>query len=132
MGFQYNVDINVSKKFVTQKKSGCVFCIVKIGIPSLTMEPSSNDLTFPTFFKITQADAINVIVPTINADLFRRINYEFERPLNFEQVSALIDSPERIIRISQQQIGSVDAFIEEILINNLDKFETSFKLISNE
>jgi hypothetical protein len=105
------------------------------GIPADTkvnIAPSSNDLTFPTFFKITQADAINVIVPTINADLFRRINYEFERPLNFEQVSALIDSPERIIRISQQQIGSVDAFIEEILINNLDKFETSFKLISNE
>jgi len=85
-----------------------------------------------TFFECTNFDPLNVIPPTINADLFRRINYEFQRPLNFEQVSALIDSPERIVRISQQQIGSVDAFIQEILINNLDKFETSFKLISNE
>jgi hypothetical protein len=85
-----------------------------------------------TFVECTSFDPLNVVPPTINADLFRRINYEFQRPLNFEQVSALIDSPERIVRISQQQIGSVDAFIQEILINNLDKFETSFKLISNE
>jgi len=99
---------------------------------SVNIVPTSNDLTQQTFFRITVAEDLNVIVPTINADLFRRINYEFQRPLNFEQVSALIDSPERIVRISQQQIGSVDAFIQEILINNLDKFETSFKLISNE
>jgi hypothetical protein len=84
------------------------------------------------FVECTSFNPLNLIPPTINADLFRRINYEFQRPLNFEQVSALIDSPERIIRISQQQIGSVDAFIQEILINNLDKFETSFKLISNQ
>jgi hypothetical protein len=85
-----------------------------------------------TFFECTNFDPLVVTPPTINADLFRRINYEFQRPLNFEQVTALLDSPERIVRISQQQIGSVDAFIQEILINNLDKFETSFKLISNE
>jgi hypothetical protein len=94
--------------------------------------PISPDYTRPAFFECTAFEPIIVQVPTINADLFRRINYEFQRPLNFEQVTALIDSPERIVRISQQQIGSVDAFIQEILINNLDKFETSFKLISNE
>jgi hypothetical protein len=94
--------------------------------------PISPDFTRPAFFECTNFDPLVVTPPTINADLFRRINYEFQRPLNFEQVSALIDSPERIVRISQQQIGSVDAFIQEILINNLDKFETSFKLISNE
>jgi hypothetical protein len=98
---------------------------------SVNVLGSSNDLTEQTFFRITQADAINVQVPTINADLFRRINYEFDRPLAFSQVEALLNNPERTIRITQQDIGAVEAFIQELQINNLDKFETTFKLISN-
>jgi hypothetical protein len=84
------------------------------------------------YFECLSFDPIQVIPPVINPGNFNRVKYEFNRPMSFSNVLAMLDNPEKSIRITNPALANGrECFIDEVQINNLDKFETTFKLISN-
>jgi hypothetical protein len=86
-----------------------------------------------TFLQCVSFDPLQVTPPTINPSNFNRIKYQFERPLDYSDVLALIDNPEKVVRITHPKLtNGRDCYIDEVIINNLVKFETNFNLISNQ
>jgi hypothetical protein len=105
------------------------FAIVNLDCEFLNLSPS---FTGSPFFRCTSADLFQFTPPTINPENFNRIKYEFERPIDYSDVVSLMDNPEKIVRITHPKLpGGRNCFINEVVIQNLCKFETKFNLISN-
>jgi len=73
-------------------------------------------------------------LPIFDPNSRKTLAYTFEQPISFEQVKAILFSPFKKINFTygflhlQQKAG----FIDTIQINNLDSFDTEFKLLNNE
>jgi hypothetical protein len=68
-----------------------------------------------------------------NPDDYKRNAYNFEQPISFEQVKLLIENPFKQIKFTYgfQQLQTNKGFIQNLVIKDIDKFETEFTLISS-
>jgi hypothetical protein len=89
---------------------------------------------YSDFTPVINIGVANNTLPLYDPASRRTLSYEFEQPLSFEQVQLILNSPQKRIDFTYgfTQLQNGSGFIDTVQINNLDKFETNFKLLTNQ
>jgi hypothetical protein len=122
-GFSVGVDVLANK--VTDDDAALYF------------QETINDFGVEFFSDFTSS--IFIAVPPNDLPLYdpatrKTLSYEFEQPISFEQVQLIINNPSKRIDFTYgfNQLQTRGGFIDTVQINNLDSFETNFKLLTNQ
>jgi hypothetical protein len=104
---------------------------------ALYFQETINDFGVEFFSDFTSS--IFIAVPPNDLPLYdpatrKTLSYEFEQPISFEQVQLIINNSSKRIDFTYgfNQLQTRGGFIDTVQINNLDSFETNFKLLTNQ
>jgi len=122
-GFSVGVDVLANKAFDDDA--------------ALYFQPTIDDFGVEFFSDFTSAIYIAVSpndLPLYDPATRKTLSYGFEQPISFEQVQLLINNPSKRVDFTYGFIQLIkgSGYIDTVQINNLDSFETNFKLLTNQ